>query len=82
MLADSFNGDVADSRYGSNRGLFSPNLIDNLTGYGGIHLIHDKFANVVFFDGHYESLSQQQLGQTATKITHVYSQPGSILVSN
>ena len=82
MLADSFNGDPADSRYGANRSLFSPNKIDNLTSFAGIHLIHDKLANAVFFDGHCESLSQQQLHQTSTKISHVYSQQGSILISN
>lgn len=52
---------------------WGPSYIDASTEEAGIHLIHDKMANVAFFDGHVSTLSQRELRETDSQIKATYS---------
>lgn len=40
---------------------------------GGIHLLHENRANVLFYDGHVERLAKEEIRETRTQITHFYT---------
>jgi prepilin-type N-terminal cleavage/methylation domain-containing protein/prepilin-type processing-associated H-X9-DG protein len=49
---------------------------------GRIHLIHGKYANIAFYDGHATSMTSQQLRtETSTKPRHFVDAQGSVFIA-